>query len=79
MTAKTVLKNVIAGESAEPADGRYADLVDPVTGEVFASAPVSGVTDVDRAMTAAADAFETWRDTTPAERQRAMLRFADAI
>ena len=40
MTAKTVLKNVIAGESAEPADGRYADLVDPVTGEVFASAPV---------------------------------------
>ena len=79
MTAKTVLHNVIAGKPAEPADGRYADLTDPVTGEVFASAPVSGPADVDRAMAAAADAFDTWRDTTPAERQRALLRFADAV
>jgi betaine-aldehyde dehydrogenase len=30
-------------------------------------------------MTAAATAFETWRDTTPKERQLALLRFADAI
>ncbi|MEV6490240.1 gamma-aminobutyraldehyde dehydrogenase [Actinoplanes sp. NPDC051633] len=79
MTAKTVLKNVIAGESAEPADGRYEDLIDPVTGEVFASAPVSGPADVDRAFRAAADAFDGWRNATPADRQRAMLRFADAI
>ena len=79
MTAKTVLKNVVAGAAVEPAEGRYADLIDPATGEVFASAPVSGAVDVDRAMDAAATAFETWRDTTPAERQRALLRFADAI
>ena len=79
MTPKTVLHNFIAGSAAEPADGRYADLVDPSTGEVFASAPVSGAEDVDRAMRAAADAFETWRDTTPSERQRALLRFADAV
>ena len=50
MTAKTVLHNFIAGAAAEPADGRYADLIDPTTGEVFASAPVSGQADVDRAM-----------------------------
>ncbi|MFG1604663.1 gamma-aminobutyraldehyde dehydrogenase [Actinoplanes sp. NPDC049265] len=79
MTAKTVLKNVVAGEAVEPADGRYEDLIDPATGEVFASAPVSGAADVDRAMDAAAAAFETWRDTTPGERQRALLRFADAV
>ncbi|MEV6633266.1 gamma-aminobutyraldehyde dehydrogenase [Actinoplanes sp. NPDC051470] len=79
MTAKTVLKNVVAGAAVEPADGRYVDLIDPATGEVFASAPVSGAVDVDRAMDAAATAFETWRDTTPGERQRALLRFADAI
>jgi betaine-aldehyde dehydrogenase len=30
-------------------------------------------------MRAAADAFETWRDTTPSERQRALLKFADAV
>ena len=79
VTAKTVLHNFIAGKAAEPADGRYEDLVDPATGEVFASAPVSGRADVDRAMEAASSAFEQWRDTTPSERQRALLKFADAV
>jgi len=79
MTSKSVLHNFIDGAAVEPADGRYADLIDPSTGEVFASAPVSGAADVDRAMRAAANAFEKWRDTTPGERQRALLRFADAV
>jgi len=79
MSEKRVLRNFIAGESVAPVDGGYADLVDPATGEVFAAAPVSGPADVDRAMRAAAGAFEGWRDTTPAERQRALLRIADAV
>jgi betaine-aldehyde dehydrogenase len=79
MTTKSVLHNFIDGAAVEPADGRYEDLIDPSTGEVFASAPVSGETDVDRAMAAAARAFEKWRETTPSERQRALLRFADAV
>jgi betaine-aldehyde dehydrogenase len=40
---------------------------------------VSGAADVDAAYRAAATAFESWRDTTPSERQRAMLKFADAM
>ncbi|GAA1622701.1 gamma-aminobutyraldehyde dehydrogenase [Actinoplanes couchii] len=79
MSAKSVLHNLIGGEAVAPAEGRYEDLIDPSTGEVFASAPVSGAEDVDRAMTAAAAAFPQWRDTTPADRQRALLKFADAI
>ncbi|BEL07640.1 gamma-aminobutyraldehyde dehydrogenase [Actinoplanes sichuanensis] len=79
MTAKTVLHNLIGGEAVAPVEGRYSDLIDPSTGEVFASAPVSGSEDVDRAMTAASAAFQQWRDTTPGERQRALLKFADAI
>jgi betaine-aldehyde dehydrogenase len=79
MSSKSVLHNFIDGAAAEPADGRYADLIDPSTGEVFASAPVSGAQDVDRAMSAASTAFEKWRGTTPAERQRALLKFADAV
>ncbi|GIF38309.1 gamma-aminobutyraldehyde dehydrogenase [Actinoplanes xinjiangensis] len=79
MTAKTVLHNLIGGEAVAPVEGRYSDLIDPSTGEVFASAPVSGSEDVDRAMTAASGAFAQWRDTTPGERQRALLKFADAI
>ncbi|HEY2669827.1 MAG TPA: gamma-aminobutyraldehyde dehydrogenase [Rugosimonospora sp.] len=74
-----VLRNFIGGEYTDPADGKRADLIDPSTGDVFATAPVSTAEDVDRAMRAAAGAFETWRDATPSERQRALLRFADAV
>ena len=79
MTEKRVLRNFVGGTHVEPVDGRYADLIDPSTGEVFAAAPVSGQADVDRAMEAAATAFEGWRDATPRERQLALLKFADAV
>jgi betaine-aldehyde dehydrogenase len=76
---KRVLHNFVGGSAVAPSDGRYADLIDPSTGEVFAAAPVSGPADVDRAVRVASDAFEKWRDTTPSERQRALLKFADAV
>jgi betaine-aldehyde dehydrogenase len=76
---KRTVSNFINGKPAEAADGRRTDLIDPSTGEVFGSAPLSGPQDVDAAYSAAATAFETWRDTTPSERQRALLKFADAM
>jgi betaine-aldehyde dehydrogenase len=76
---KYSVRNFVGGASVDATDGRRADLVDPSTGEVFGSAPVSGPEDVDRAFGEAARAFETWRDATPSERQRALLRLADAI
>ncbi len=79
MSEQRVVRNFIGGEYRDAADGRTAELVDPSTGEVFGTAPVSGAADVDAAVSAAAAAFETWRDTTPSERQRALLRIADAI
>ncbi|MDT5041067.1 MAG: betaine-aldehyde dehydrogenase [Actinoplanes sp.] len=79
MTGKRVLHNFIDGAAAGPTEGRYEDLIDPSTGEVFASAPVSGPADVDKAMAAAAKAFDGWRDSTPSQRQRALLKFADAV
>mgnify|MGYP000252236632 CR=1 FL=1 len=38
MAGKTVLRNFVDGESAEPTDGRYADLIDPSTGEALDAA-----------------------------------------
>ncbi len=73
------LKNFVNGKYVDPVDGRSSDLVNPATGEVFAQAPLSGPEDVDAAYGAAADAFESWRDTTPSERQLALLRLADAV
>lgn len=73
------LRNFVGGEYTGTVDGVTSEVVDPSTGEAYAQAPVSGAADVDRAMRAAGSAFETWRDTTPAERQRALLRIADAV
>jgi betaine-aldehyde dehydrogenase len=73
------VQNFINGKTVEAQDGRRTELIDPSTGEVFGSAPLSGTADVDAAYAAAADAFEGWRDTTPADRQRALLKFADAV
>jgi betaine-aldehyde dehydrogenase len=77
--SKVEIGNVVAGTESPGADGRTMDLIDPSTGEAYGTAPLSGPQDVDRAMAAAASAFETWRDTTPSERQRALLRIADAF
>jgi betaine-aldehyde dehydrogenase len=74
-----VLANFVGGESRPTQDGRTSEVIDPSTGAVYARAPVAGPADVDAALRVAATAFETWRDTTPAERSLALLRFADAI
>ncbi|CAM5229603.1 Gamma-aminobutyraldehyde dehydrogenase OS=Streptomyces tendae OX=1932 GN=F3L20_07455 PE=3 SV=1 [Streptomyces tendae] len=73
------LRNYIDGEFRDAADGRTTDVVNPATGEAYATAPLSGQADVDAAMAAAAAAFPAWRDTTPAERQKALLKIADAF
>jgi betaine-aldehyde dehydrogenase len=75
----TALRNFVNGQFTDAASGRVSDVVDPSTGQAYATAPVSGPADVDVALRAAAAAFETWRDSTPAERSLALLRFADAI
>jgi betaine-aldehyde dehydrogenase len=73
------LSNLIDGRQVPARDGRTSAIIDPTTGEPYTQAPVSGPADVDDAVQAAARAFTTWRRTTPAERQRALLRIADAI
>src|SRR6476659_950723 len=73
------LRHFISGQYVDAAGDTTLDIVDPSTARVVATAPVSTQADVDRAYVAASTAFETWGDTTPAERQAALLKFADAI
>jgi betaine-aldehyde dehydrogenase len=73
------LQNFIGGEYRDAAEGRTATLVNPSTGEEFAEAPVSGQADVDAAVQAAVRGFEQWREATPSERSRALLRIADQL
>lgn len=79
MSELRILRNYINGEFRDAVDGRTTDVVNPVTGEAYATAPLSGAADVDAAMAAAAAAFPVWRDKTPSERQKALLKIADAF
>ncbi len=76
---RRVLRNFVGGEYADTKDGTTVDVVNPSTGEVFATMPDSGPVDVDNALKVALHAFEGWRDTTPSERSLALFRIADAI
>lgn len=78
-TAPRALRNFVDGEYRDAASEARSDLVNPATGAVVASAPVSSRADVDTAYAAATRAFDGWRDATPSERQKALLRIADAI
>jgi len=76
---RRVLKNFVDGQYTDSESGATKDLVDPATGEVFATMPDSSSADVDRAFAVAQRAFEGWRETTPSQRSLALLRIADAI
>ena len=79
MPMSASIRNFVNGQSGDARDGTTLDIVDPATGTVYATSPRSGSADVDTAMAAAATAFGAWRDTTPSERQLALLRIADAV
>lgn len=73
------LQNFINGEFVPVTGTESLDIVNPTNGEVVAKAPISSQADVDAAMDAAATAFKTWKHTTPGERQRLLLKLADAV
>jgi betaine-aldehyde dehydrogenase len=77
--ADQAFRNVINGELVEAASGQTYDVIDPTTGEVYATAPMSGQEDIDRAYAAADAAFEGWGYATPQDRANALLKIADAI
>ena len=73
------LNNFIAGVSTPSTSGVTTEIINPSTGTPYVLAQLSNATDVDTALKAAATAFQEWRETTPAERQRALLKIADAL
>ena len=79
MTSPRSLRNFIGGSYVDASTDQSTEVVNPATGQVVAHAPVSGADDIDAAYDAAGRAFGEWGRTTPGERQKALLDFADAI
>ena len=73
------MNNFIGGVSAPSTSGKTSEIINPATATVYTTAQLSGAADVDHAMDVAAKAFEDWRESTPSERQRALLKIADAL
>src|SRR6478735_3308742 len=70
----------IDGEWVSSSDGQTRDIISPHTGAVMATVQEGTAEDANRAVAAAKQAFEdTWFDSTPKDRQLALLKLADAI
>ena len=70
----------VNGEWVNSSDGQTRDVINPATGEVVASVQEGTAEDANRAVAAAKAAFYgDWYDSTPKDRQLALLKLADAI
>ena len=71
---------LVGGDWIAATGGEVLEVENPARrGTVIATVPRGREADVDRAVTAAAQAFPAWRDTPPAQRGLRMLRIADDL
>ncbi|OMC45166.1 aldehyde dehydrogenase [Mycobacterium sp. IS-2888] len=73
----TITQSFIDGESVASAD--LYDNIDPATGRSLGPVARGGTDEVDRAVTAARPALQSWRGVSPAERATLLTRVADLI
>ncbi len=70
---------LLIGGKFEEGQGAAERIVNPRNGQPIVEVPEASEAQVDAAITAAANAFDRWSRTTPAERSAALLKIADAI
>ncbi len=70
---------LIDGERVPAAEGQTFETVNPASGEVFRTVAQAGPEDADRAVRAAARAYERWSARTPIQRAKVLYRWADLI
>ena len=75
----TTLQNFVDGKYVESHADEALDVVEPATGITYAQAPISNAAEVHAAFESSARAFQVWGQSTPGERQLALLKIADAI
>jgi len=69
----------LIGGKFERGRGAGERIVNPRNGQLIVEVPEAFDAQVDAAIAAAANAFEVWSRTTPAERSAALLKIADAV
>jgi acyl-CoA reductase-like NAD-dependent aldehyde dehydrogenase len=69
--------HLIGGEWVPARSGETITVINPANGETLATVPRGAADDVRDAVSAAADAFPAWRDTSPTVRGQLLLRWAE--
>src|SRR6476619_4683843 len=72
-------KNFIGGEWVDAASGETFESTSPATGELIGAFPKSGAEDVDRAVEAAREVYETWRLVPAPARGEILYRFGALV
>jgi len=72
-------KLFIDGKWVDGKEGKTYKEYNPANGELLATCVDAGKEDVDMAVNAAWKAFETWKDVSPQERAKMLLKIADLI
>ena len=72
-------QQLIGGKFVDSASGETLEVINPADDQVIAAVPKSAGEDVNRAVEAAATAFETWKQTTPQDRSLLLLKIADQL
>jgi aldehyde dehydrogenase (NAD+) len=70
---------LIGGEWVPAVSGETIEVLNPATGEILMHVPRGAAADVDAAVSAAAQAFPAWRDTSPSHRAALLNKWADLI
>lgn len=71
--------NLIAGKWVGADSGETFDVTNPATGEVIGTVPSCGADETNRAIDAAAEAFKSFKKTTPKDRAEMLHRLHDLI
>lgn len=71
--------NLIDGEMRTPCRGNWLEVFEPATGAAYGRCAASDATDVDRAVTAAARAFDAWAGAGAAARGECLERLAALV
>ena len=69
----------IDGQWVPSSDGKTFKEYNPSNGDFLAEVSEATRDDVDKAVKAATKALESWKHTSPAERQNLLLKIADII
>lgn len=74
MSESRQLRNYINGAWHSPVSATYQDVINPATADVLGQVPLSSAEEVDRAVEAAAHAYESWRRVPAEDRVQFLFR-----